>query len=46
MEIPEEMEYWRIMSDQAYIKAQDLLELSDKYFSMYMDLLTGSHTTK
>lgn len=46
METREEMEYWRNMSDKAYSQAQDLMELSDKYFSMYMDLLTRSHADK
>lgn len=40
MEIPEEILYWRNMSDKAYSDAQDLLELSDKYFSKYMDLIS------
>jgi hypothetical protein len=39
MNSKEEAEYWRVMSDKMYSTAQDLLELSDQYFSKYMDML-------
>lgn len=39
MNTREESDYWREMSHEMWSKAQDMLELSDKYWEISMRLL-------